>query len=372
MRVLHFYKDAYPESVGGIEQFIHQLSRGLAAKGVQCDVLALSRGPAPDTSEHGYRSYRARLDVEVSSTGMSLSAFRQFSRLQRDADLVHYHFPWPFMDVVHFLARRRAPSIVTYHSDIVRQKRLLALYRPLQQKFLASMDRIVATSPNYVASSEVLRQFPGKVEAIPIGLDEQSYPKPDAARLQGWRERLGPRFFLFVGVLRYYKGLEYLLEALRGAEWPVAIAGAGPLDAELKARAAALGLRQVHFLGQVDDDDKMALLQAAYAVAFPSHLRSEAFGISLLEASMAGKPMVSCEIGTGTSYINLDGITGFVVPPAHPAALRAAMQRLWDEPALAEIMGEHARARYQQHFTADGMVQDYLRLYLRLAGTKAV
>jgi O-antigen biosynthesis rhamnosyltransferase len=367
LRVLHFYKDAVPESMGGVEQFIHQLARGSAAMGVKGEVLALTRGgPAPDTAAHGYRSHRARLHLRVGPTDMSASALPRFARLAREADVIHFHFPWPFMDMVHFVTRHGKPTVVTYHSDIVRQQNWLKVYRPLQDRFLASMDRIVATSPNYVASSDVLRRHPGKVDVIPIGLDKASYPVPDAARLRAWRERLGPRFFLFVGVARYYKGLEFLLEALQGQPWPVAIVGAGPLLAPLQARAAELGLDRVHFLGPLPEVDKVALLQLSEAMVFPSHLRSEAFGISLLEAAMYGKPMVSCEIGTGTSFINIDGETGIVVPPAEPAALRQAMGRLWDAPEAAAAMGARAAQRFQAHFTADRMVDAYVELYHEL------
>lgn len=210
--------------------------------------------------------------------------FKQFRELAAEADVVNYHFPWPFMDLVHFLTGMNKPSVVTYHSDIIRQRVLLKLYRPLMSRFLHSVDRIVAASPNYFSTSDVLRQYREKTRVITYGLDKDGYPKPAAQRLEHWREKLGPRFFLFVGVMRYYKGLHILLDALQGTDYPVVIVGAGPLQAELYAQAAALGLRNVHFLGRVDDEDKVALLQLSYAMVFPSHLRSEAFGISLLEA----------------------------------------------------------------------------------------
>jgi rhamnosyl/mannosyltransferase len=244
---------------------------------------------------------------------------------------------------------------------------LLKLYRPLQTRFLASMDRIVATSPNYLATSPVLQGFADKVDVIPIGLDRNSYPLPEAARLERWRARLGPRFFLFVGVLRYYKGLNFLLQAARGADYPIVIVGSGPEERALKEQAAGLGLRQVHFLGQLDEADKAALLTLCYALVFPSHLRSEAFGVSLLEGAMYGKPMICCEIGTGTSYINLDGQTGLVVPAGQPAALRAALDALWRDAARAAEMGRRAGQRYREHFTADKMAAGYVGLYEQLA-----
>src|SRR5690349_18433194 len=135
------------------------------------------------------------------------------------------------------------------------------------------------------------------------------------------------------------------------------------MEAELHAQTAALGLRNVHFLGRLEDEDKVALLQLSYAIVFPSHLRSEAFGISLLEGAMYGKPMISSEIGTGTSYINIHDETGLVVPPSNPSAYREAMRTLWENPVLAARMGEKAQDRYQNLFTADEMNSKWTALY---------
>ena len=134
----------------------------------------------------------------------------------------------------------------------------------------------------------------------------------------------------------------------------------------LKRQAARLGLTNVKFVGAVPDDDKIALLALCRGVVFPSHLRSEAFGITLLEGAMFGKPLISCEIGTGSSYVNIDGVTGIVTPPNDPAALRAAMRRLADDAALAEQMGRGARERFDTLFTADHMARSYVALYRKV------
>ena len=371
MRILQFYRTSFPDSMGGIEQAINQIARGAARLGVDTDVLSLTKERNPPSFEiDGYRAHRCRLDWQIASTGFSLSVFKRFAQLAKQADVIHYHFPWPFMDVVHFATRVNKPTLVTYQSDIIRQKTLLKLYWPLQHRFLASVDRIVATSPNYLASSEVLKNFSAKVSVIPLGLDKASYPQPSTERLQFWRERMGPKFFLFVGVLRYYKGLDILMAALQGVDYPVAIAGSGPLEQELKAQVVQLGLHNIHFLGQLADEDKVALLMLCYGMVFPSHLRSEAFGVSLLEAAMYGKPMISCEIGTGTTYINIAGETGLVVPPSDPAALRQALRYLWEQPAMAAEMGRRAEARYWQHFTAERMAGSYVDLYRELIANR--
>lgn len=369
MRVLHFYKTSFPDTMGGIEQVINQIARGATKQGIDVDVLSLTPDRVPRTIEiDGYQAHRARLDLHVASTGFSASAFWRFAQLAKQADVIHYHFPWPFMDVVHFATRIKKPAIVTYHSDIIRQKNLLKLYQPLQKRFLGCMSRIVASSPNYLETSEVLKSNLRKVVVIPYGLDKATYPSPASDRLQFWQAQLGSKFFLFIGVLRYYKGLHILLEAAQGLNYPIVIVGAGPVELELKAQAAQLGLANIKFLGQLSDEDKVALLVLCYSMVFPSHLRSEAFGISLLEGAMYGKPMISSEIGTGTTFINIADETGLVVPPSDPVALRQAMRFLWENPVVAAKMGRRAEERYWQHFTADKMIKSYVELYRAVVG----
>lgn len=369
MKILHFYKTSFPDTMGGIEQVINQIARGANKLGVKTDVLSLTPDRIPRTIEiDGYLVHRARLDLQIASTGFSMSAFLRFAQLAKKADVIHYHFPWPFMDVVHFATMVKKPTVVTYHSDIIRQKHLLKIYRPLQWKFLGDMSRIVVTSPNYLATSDVLAKYKHKVSVIPIGLDKATYPVPSPDKLAYWRNRLGPKFFLFVGVIRYYKGLHILMEAAQGTDYPIVIVGAGPIEEELKTQAVQLELRNIHFLGFLPDEDKVALLTLCCGVLFPSHLRSEAFGISLLEGAMYGKPMISSEIGTGTTFINIGDETGLVVPPGDPVALRQAMRYLWQHPEQTADMGRRAEARYWEHFTADQMVGEYVKLYRELAG----
>src|SRR5271165_1034529 len=166
--------------------------------------------------------------------------------------------------------------MLTFHSDIVRQRLLMHVYKPMLRRFFANVQAIVPTSPNYLESSELLQDYREKATIIPIGLDEESYPKPVPERVAYWRQELGEDFFLFVGVLRYYKGLHILLDASVNNNSRVVIVGAGPVEADLKRQALQLGLTNVAFLGAVSDEDKVALLKLCCAVVFPSHLRSEA------------------------------------------------------------------------------------------------
>lgn len=367
MRVLHFFKTYWPDSFGGVERTIHAIAKGTSEYGVQSDVLSLSRVPQQNTCEFGGSiAHKAKLDFEFASTGFSRDAFGRFRELSDKADIVHYHFPWPMMDLVHLTARLKKPSIVTYHSDIVKQRFLLQLYKPLMHRFLTSVDRIVATSPNYVATSDVLQRYMAKTIVIPLGLDEQDYPRASEAVKARWLERFPGSFFLFAGVLRYYKGVHILLQAAKQTKLDILLIGEGQMEASLKEYAQAHHLSNVHFLGALTDEDKSALLDLSTGLVFPSHLRSEAFGLSLVEAAMHGKPMISCEIGTGTSYVNVNAETGIVIRPQDPTLLSAAMEALANDTEVVAKYGRNARARYSANFTADRMAKAYTDLYLEL------
>lgn len=366
MRVLHFFKTYYPDSYGGIEQFIRQLIEGGRKLGVEAEVLTLSAGEAGDIRVDNHRVRRVKRLFRAASTDVSLAALAEFKKMAKAADFIHYHFPWPMADLAHIFAAHRKPCLVTYHSDIVAQKRLLPFYRPLMKHFLGRMGAIVAGSPNYIQSSPVLGHFSGLLRCIPFGLEELG--PPEAERVEYWRRRLGERFFLFIGGLRYYKGLTFLLEAAKGLACPIALVGGGELESELKALVAQKKLSNVHFLGPLPQDDKIALLAACYAFVFPSHLRSEAFGLAQVEAAMFAKPLISCEMGSGVTYVNQNGQTGLIVPPADPPAIREALLKLWENPTLAARLGAGARQRYEEFFTREKMAAAYCELYRELLG----
>jgi glycosyltransferase involved in cell wall biosynthesis len=369
IKVLHVYKTYYPDSLGGIEQVIQQLGDATGQLGIENRVFTMSRQAKeqPSFQSGGIPVIRAPIALEMASTPMSVKAFSTFRAAAAQADVLHYHYPWPFADLLHLAAGGGKPSLVTYHSDIVKQRMLMPLYNPLMRRFFSQLTAIVPTSPNYLESSELLQDYRTKAVVIPIGLDPGSRKVPTADRLEKWRATAGENFFLFIGVLRYYKGLHILLDACADIRARVVIVGAGPEEARLKAQAARLNLTNVQFAGAVSDEDKWALLQLCRAVVFPSHLRSEAFGVTLLEGAMAAKPLISAEIGTGSSYVNQDGVTGFVVPSNDPAALRAAMQRM-DDDQTASVLGRNARQRYEDLFTSRKMGRSYADLYRKMMG----
>ncbi|MEM8561690.1 MAG: glycosyltransferase [Pseudomonadota bacterium] len=375
MKVLHVYRTYFPDSQGGLEEVIRQICLAAREHNVTSKVFTLSDEPFPHTLPRVEGEVvRVRKTFEIASCGFALRGMRRFAKEVAWADIVHYHYPWPFSDLMHLTIGKQRPSILTYHSDIVRQQFLLSVYRPLMSRYLDAMDMIVATSPNYFATSEVLNEYASKVQIIPIGLDEPSYPalQDQAQDCVNAQQKYGQDFFLFVGVLRYYKGLHILLDAMQGADYKAVIVGSGPVERELRQQASRLGLDNVCFAGFVPDREKMALFRLCRAVVFPSYLRSEAFGVTLLEGAMSSRPLISAEVGSGTSHVNIHGDTGIVVPPGSSEALREAMDDLYRHPDKAELMGKNARIRYERLFTGSRMGERYAKAYRTVLETTSV
>ena len=367
LKILHVYRTFFPDSHGGLEQAIRQIAVGTSSPNCHVKIFTLSKQCTKTCKidVDGIEVYQAPELIEFASVNVPRRGWSTFRRLAKWADVVHFHFPSPFGDLLRLLVPFSTRVVVTYHSDIIRQKNLRRLYAPLMHRFFRSCDRIVSTSPNYLRSSSVLTYYRDKVDVIPLGLDRSAYPVVGPDRLSQLEQEYGRGFFLFVGVLRYYKGLHILLEAAKDTDYRVLIVGAGPIQAELHRKAKELKLTNVEFLGYVDDESKLALFELCQAVVFPSFLRSEAFGMTLLEGAMLGKPLISSEIGTGTSYVNIDGETGLVVPPSEPLALRAAMTLLTDD-RVARRLGDGAKERFDALFTGQRMCLEYIRLYERV------
>ena len=367
MRLLHIYKD-YPPVIGGIEHHLRDLAEGLAARGHEVTVLVTSRDRRTTVEQQpGLNIIRAARTLYAASTPLSLEMLRQAHALR--ADIVHIQFPYPPADLAALLVLDAPPLVISYQSDIVRQQNLLHLYQPLLNRTLARAARILAASPAYITSSATLRPHAAKCRVVPLGIDPARFAHANPVRVAELRARFGVGpVALFIGRLRYYKGLHVLVEALRAApQITLVIGGTGPEYPRLIAQAQQLGVAErIHFIGDIPDSDLAALHQAADFFVLPSHLRAEAYGIAQLEALASGLPAISTELGTGTSWVNQHGETGLVVPPENPQALAAAMNTLADDPALRSRYSANARQRVAQYFTIDRMLDAVEGIYAEL------
>lgn len=375
MKVVHVYRTYFPDPPGGLQEAIRQMALSTLACGVETRILTLSPTPTPTEIDYPEgRVIRAKSWAAPASCDLGgPSALMKYREMADWADVMHFHFPWPFADVLHLLGCKNKPTVMTYHSDIVRQKALGAVYGPLMRRTLRSMSAVVATSPAYAQTSETLTECVSsdRLKTIPLGIiDYRDEPHPAGAQ-SDVANRLGlvgdKPYFLALGVLRYYKGLHTLIEAASYVDAKIVIAGSGPERERLAALARQTGATNVVFAGQVTHEEKVALLKGCRAMVLPSHLRSEAFGMVLVEAAMFGKPMVCCEVGSGTSYVNQNGVTGFVAAPEQSKELAGAMNALLGDDALAAAMGRAARERYEALFSGKALGEAYSALYQEVA-----
>jgi len=363
MKVLHVGK-FYPPHAGGMETHLELLCRKLAGD-VDLEVLVSADGRRTTVeTRDGVRVTRIGTVATVAAASFNPGLARAIRRA--DADLVHFHHPNPTAVLSYFASRRRGPLVVTYHSDIVRQRVLGALALPLVHAFLARADAIIATSPQYLASSPVLRRHRERCQVIPFGVEMGEMADVDPAEVAEIRRRFGERIVLAAGRLVYYKGFEYLVRAMRTVPGRLLIAGDGPLCEELRRAATDAGVAdRVTLLGAVPD--LRPYYHASDVFAFPSVARSEAYGIVQMEAMACGLPVVNTTLDTGVPFVSPDGLTGITVPPADVDALAAALRRLLDDAPLRRSLGAAGRARIAGELSADRMAARTLALYHAVA-----
>lgn len=343
MRVVHVYKDVFPPVAGGIEKHIDGLRRSMPD--VTSHVLVCARAGRTSQARVG-----TGLEVRVAEPPrrvLSVPLAPSFPLWLRrlDADVVHVHMPNPVGELAALVSARGRPVVVSYHADIVRQARFMALYRPLAGACLDRAAALVVGSRALLGTSPLVAPRSARAQVVPYGVDVERL-RPDAVsaeQREAVRRRYGTPLVLAVGRLVYYKGYEDLIEAARGLDASLVIVGGGPLEEHLRELAA--GVPNVHLAGPVSEDSLREHLAAADCFAMASNSRAESFGVATLEAQAMGVPAVVTDVGTGTVEAIEPGETGLVVAPGRPADLRAAIASILRDPARAAAMGRAARER---------------------------
>jgi glycosyltransferase involved in cell wall biosynthesis len=360
--VLHVYKDVYPPVHGGIEHHIDDLRRHVP--GWRGDVLVCARSRETTISERS-----AGLEVRCGEWGRVLSnplapgLVGWIRRLRHD--VLHLHMPHPTGEVAALIAGGRAPSVVTYHADIVRQRTLLPVYQPLARRVLTRASQIVVSSWRLAESSPMLTGLGDRLTVIPFGIDLDRFApgSADPTLVQGYRERFPGPVILGVGRMVYYKDFKLLLKAAEGLKADVVLAGDGPLRQELESLAGA----RVHVLGAVSPEELVALYECADIFCLPSASRAESLGVATLEAQACGVPAVVADAGSGTVEAIENGRTGLLVPAGDAGALHAALARLLGDEALRKSMAAAAAARMRGR-SLQSMGAAYADLYEAAAG----
>lgn len=278
------------------------------------------------------------------------------------ADIVHIHWPNPTAVLAYLVSGHQGRLVITYHSDIVRQKKMAAAFMPILRHALKKAAAIIVSSPNYIDSSDVLMHYRAKCRVIPFGVSVDHFDEYDSWEVQRIQQQYGPRLVLGVGRMVFYKGFEHLVRAMEIVDGKLVIIGSGPLREHLQQLANELRLKErVMLLDEVED--VRPYYHAADVFALSSIMRSEAFGIVQLEAMACGKPVVNTQLDSGVPFVSPHEVSGLTVPPADPVALGVAINELLDNPSRRAKLGMGARNRVTQSFTVEKMVQDTFDLY---------
>lgn len=358
----------FPPHVGGVETLVYNLTSGLNARGIQCDVLCSNKEAVYQLDEFDrFKVHRTRSYGQVLSVSITPQLISKFRKICSQFDIVHLHHPDPIATAALFFAQPSCKVVIHWHSDILRQKIPLILFKPLQSWMLGRADAIIATSPNYASGSAHLAPFREKVHVIPIGITPLD-AKSSRKEIQVNKTWAGKRKVVFsLGRLVYYKGFEQLIDAADFLDdtYLILIGGSGPLKRRLENRIAAKRLgEKVRFLGEIPPEELAAYYDLADIFCLPSTYKTEAFGIVLLEAMSFGKPLVTTNLpDSGISWVNQDQVTGLTVPPNDAKQLAQAIKKIASDESLARQFSTAARKRFYEKFTSETMVESTVRLY---------
>ncbi|MFH0889600.1 MAG: glycosyltransferase [Candidatus Aenigmatarchaeota archaeon] len=367
MRIVHITK--YFGGIGGVETYTKSIAEAARDKGNEVTIICASeKNVRKEKTENGIKIIYLPEITRIMNAPITKQIVTELARIK--PDIIHLHIPNPWGEVNAFLYKIVNPKvkiIATYHSDVVGYSLLMKTLSFLRTLYLVPSlslfcSRVIATSDNYISGSLALRMVGKKVVVIPLGVDTSKFSPA---------QKSGGKFcFLFVGRLIPYKGLEYLIKAagilkLSDKKFTIKIVGDGKLRKNLEKLARLLNVSDVvKFTGSVGNKDLPGVYRNCDAFVLPSVYKTEAFGISQLEAMASGKPVISTNIrGSGVSFVNKDGVTGFVVRPKDEIALANAMMKLFDNKKLRIFMGKNARKRAVKVFDGKIAATRTLRIY---------
>lgn len=368
MRIAHFAKYSFVR-IGGMERHVGILTRALAAQGVDVTVFAYDpTGTFQANTVDGVKVEPVPTLIHLSSQSVAPALIARSRRLARDRpfDVVHQHWPDPFAHLAASLVPGRPAHVVSWHSDIVRQRVLRPLYRALAPRILARPDALIGATKAHLRSAQIdCFAPPERRYVIPYSIDTAPFnPTSKLTRnAQALRSQFGGAPLIFaLGRHVYYKGFEILIRAMARIPAILLLGGEGPLTPHLRKMAVGIGAR-VEFLGTITEDLLPVYYHACDAFCLPSVAQTEAFGLVQAEAMACGKPLVNTALGNGVNELAPHDLCALTVPPGNDAALADALLRILNEPGLGSRLGTAGRERVRSSFTVQAMVNQMLTLY---------
>jgi rhamnosyl/mannosyltransferase len=362
---------------GGVEKVMWDITQGLSQAGIPCDMLcAKLKKDGPDQKDEPFYEGNGILRLNENGRVICVPAWTQKAATMispamvrwlrchaREYDIIHIHHPDPMAALSLRLSGYKGKVVLHWHSDIVSQRFFLGLYEPLQRWVIGRADKILGTTPVYVASSPYLKKVQEKCSYVPIGIDPIHFDADKAATI---REAYPGKTLLFsLGRLVPYKGFSYLLDAMQllPERFHLILGGKGPLQEALENRIREKNLQHRVSLhsGFIPDEEVYALFGAADIFVLPSVMKTEAFGIVQIESMSCGTPVVATRIpGSGVSWVNEEGVSGL---NAEPADARSMADAILAVEAQKESYAEGATRRFRQSFSKEIMINKIITAY---------
>lgn len=367
MKILQTIKYYHP-SKGGMESVARDIVDGVIKSSKDTDFTIYANSHTKLYTSKVYRS-KQQTSIKESTIFFFKSQpltfwYQKLRSLLSETDIVHHHYPFPNMEFAllrNILLLKNKKLVVTWHANIKnsRWSWIGKYYNPKIRKILDLASYVVVTSPQLFENSDILKDYADKVKIIPLSFDpvfsqssvERKYPVSRKFKL------------LFVGKLRTYKGLTFLLDAIVDLDVELTIVGEGENEKLLVKQVEDLNIqKKVQFLKGINEQQLVKIYQESDVFVLPSINEAEAFGVVQLEAMASGLPVINTSLKSGVPYVSLDKITGITVAPQDSLALKNAIDNIISNPGTFESYSRNAIKRSKE-FSRENMASSYQELY---------
>ena len=361
IKVTHVTRYAYPH-VGGIEAVISQINECLPDDEYEKEVLCCSN-TEKTSIENGVKYNRCKFLFEFAANTISPEFIWKLSKV--DTDIIHYHMPFIFAVIAHFIARPKYKKLyISYHGAIVGYDKFMWPFWGIYKYLYKIADKIHVLSPNIINKDKILTENKEKCVIIPYGITPIKNNGSLQQETEHYRQQFNKKIILCVGRLARMKGILNAIKAMQLVEGAILlIAGDGPLRKSYEKYINKNNLKdKVILLGSVTDKHKKEILfNSCDMFVLPSEL--ESFGIVQLEAMQFGKPVINTNLGTGVNYVSIDGETGLTVEPRNVEQLTCAINQLLKDENMRQAFGQNALKRVDKIFDIAQNINSYKGLY---------
>jgi glycosyltransferase involved in cell wall biosynthesis len=345
-----------PSEVGGVEVVLRQMIDALT----DMDIVVLTFNYNAETVESSYKNtpvIRLGARFPTKPFRWAKDYKKRLKALAEEHDTIFYHYP-SFQP--EFYPIKFKQKIVYYHADVTKWGIIGSIYqRIIANRFLEDADRILVSNPNIINTSKTLRKFKEKCSVVNLGIDGNHFSyKADNYREQ-FLEEGEENLLLFVGRMSRYKGFSYILKCLTTLDDTNRLVVVSKDDYKQKDYEYIKNNHLERRITKISDasyEDLPYYYSSADLLLMPSTDRAEAFGIVAVEAMACSVPVISTELGTGTSYHNIDGVTGRIISPHSTEELHDSIGEViganLDKHAIRKRADEFSIERFNRNIRA--------------------